>query len=318
MGLLSALHCEGTSSGLPSPCVSTPALSHKWLSTGGNAWRSLTATTSFLSSSFSSEELPEGAQPTHPIKEPVGVQTLACTATGRDVRWQGNLARVVCPAHCEREPSVVAVGSGVHPIGSPVCMGAIVDRVLPVYGGEMMLQKAAPVKGFRGTGKPVGLESYSGAETDVAVSISATGLKGESWQAYATDSIDMPKALPPEHVIEDCPDTFDSLPLKSVGESVVVNCPGRCQDAGKLAGTLLYSPDSSVCWAAEHAKVIGRRGGRALVTLRHGQNEFYGSQEGDHQSSDAPGADKSFTVALPTADIMARMSIDIPKIADFL
>ena len=27
----------------------------------------------------------------------------------------------VCPAHCEREPAAVAVGTGVHPLGSPIC-----------------------------------------------------------------------------------------------------------------------------------------------------------------------------------------------------
>lgn len=36
----------------------------------------------------------------------------------------------------------MAVGTGVHPLGSPICLGAIVDKVLPVYGGEMILTKA--------------------------------------------------------------------------------------------------------------------------------------------------------------------------------
>ncbi|CAK9054177.1 unnamed protein product [Durusdinium trenchii] len=251
----------------------------------------------------------------HDVHEPKAVQVLSCQSTGHDLRWQGHMARVVCPAHCEREPAAVAVGTGVHPLGSPICLGAIVDKVLPVYGGEMILTKAAPIQAQRLLGQPAGLESYSGGESDVAVSVSATGLKGEAWHAYVTDSLDAREALPPEHVVQDCMETFEKLPLETHGESLVINCPGRCAGAGKLAGTLIYSPDSSVCWAAEHAKVIGPRGGRVVVTRRHGQNEFFGSTEGSEQSQDAPGADASYTVALPTSDVLARMSVPGPKMA---
>lgn len=244
----------------------------------------------------------------HDLQEPKAVQVLSCQATGHDIRWQGNMARVVCPAHCEREPAAVAVGTGVHPLGSPICLGAIVDRVLPVYGGEMMLTKAAPIQAQRILGQPAGLESYSGGESNVAVSVSATGLKGEAWHGYPTDTLDLSPSLPPEHVVQDCMETFDKLPLETFGDSVIINCPGRCGGAGKLAGTLIYSPDSSMCWAAEHAKVIGPRGGRAMVTRRHGQNEFFGSTEGSEQSQDAPGANASYTVALPTSDVLARMA----------
>lgn len=257
----------------------------------------------------------EDAILSHDIREPKAVQVLSCLSNGNDVRWQGTMARVACPAHCEREPAAVAVGTGVHPISSPICLGAIVDNILPVYGGEMVLSKAAPVKAQRMAGKPAGLESYSGGESDVAVSISATGLKGEAWQAYPTDTIDMSKALPPEHVIQDCMQRFDQLPLQKIGESVVVNCPGRCGGAGKLVGTMIYSPDSSVCWAAEHAKVVGPKGGRALVTRRHGQNEFFGSTEGTEESQDGPGANHAFTLQLPTSDVLARMSAEGAKAA---
>eukprot|EP00434_Breviolum_minutum_P023361 symbB.v1.2.020608.t1/scaffold1743.1/size123518/9 len=157
----------------------------------------------------------------HDLHEPKAVQVLSCQATGHDVCWQGNMARVVCPAHCEHEPAAVAVGTGVHPLGSPICLGAIVDRVLPVYGGEMMLTKAAPIQAQRVIGQPAGLESYSGGEANVAVSVSATGLKGEArqvscfasifhqnfrfckaWHAYPTDNLDLSPELPPEHVVQ--------------------------------------------------------------------------------------------------------------------
>ncbi|CAJ1388306.1 unnamed protein product [Effrenium voratum] len=253
----------------------------------------------------------------HDLQEPKAVQMLSCQSTGHDVRWQGNLARVACPAHCQREPSAVAVGTGVHPLGSPICLGAIVDRVLPVYGGEMILTKAAPVQAQRMLGKPAGLESYSGGESNVAVSVSATGLKGEAWHAYTTDSLDMSRALPPEHVVEDCMEPFQKLPLQTFGDAMVINCPARCTGSGKLAGTLIYSPDSSMCWAAEHGQVVGPHGGRAVVTRRHGQNEFFGSTNQGSESQDAPGANASYTVALPTSDVLARMAVAPPKPAFF-
>eukprot|EP00913_Durusdinium_trenchii_P024505 g23004.t1 len=67
----------------------------------------------------------------------------------------------------------------------------------------MILTKAAPIQAQRLLGQPAGLESYSGGESDVAVSVSATGLKGEAWHAYVTDSLDAREALPPEHVVQE-------------------------------------------------------------------------------------------------------------------
>lgn len=239
------------------------------------------------------------------------MQVISCTSLASDINFKGNVARVMCPTHCEREASALAIGSGVHPQNAHVCLSAMVDKVMPIYGGEMLVSKAA-TRPSKLPGR--GLESYTGAKADVAVSISATGEPGEAWQAYAIDNVDMSRSFPPEKVLN-CESTLDDVGVKNVGDSVVVNCPGNCRGIGKLSGTLIYTPDSSVCRAAAFDRVIGSEGGRAVVTLRHGQEEYFASQDGSDKSTDAPGTDRSFTVALPTSDVLSRMSV---KDAGFL
>eukprot|EP00933_Yihiella_yeosuensis_P052991 TRINITY_DN5113_c1_g5_i1.p1 TRINITY_DN5113_c1_g5~~TRINITY_DN5113_c1_g5_i1.p1 ORF type:complete len:304 (-),score=39.11 TRINITY_DN5113_c1_g5_i1:197-1108(-) len=247
--------------------------------------------------------------------EPVGVQVISCNALGADVRWDGRLARVMCPAHCEKEPATLAMGSGVHPFRSSVCLSAIVDKVMPVYGGELLLSKSPVIAGESRLGG-AGLQAYTGANTEVASSIAVTGEKGEAWQGYAIDNVDSGRAWPPEKVLN-CGSTFDSLGLKNVGDSVIAKCPGRCAGVGKLAGTLIHTPDSSVCRAADFGRIVGDEGGRVVVTMRHGQEEYFSGRTATDASSDAGGTRRSYTVALPTSDVLARMASK-PEHASFL
>merc|ERR1712224_394470 len=87
-----------------------------------------------------------------------------------------------------------------------------------------------------------------------------------------------------------------------------VHCPGDCgEDGGDVFGTTVFTPDSSVCRAAEHAGVIGSEGGYAIVTKGHPQPYYFGSNSGlAGASADKTAAEASYTVSLPVPDVMSR------------
>merc|ERR1719409_663497 len=107
---------------------------------------------------------------------------------------------------------------------------------------------------------------------------------------YPVDNIELGKALPAEKKLS-CLDTFDKLEMKKAGELKAVHCPGDCGMEGRLSGTNLFTPMSTVCRAAEHAAAVGSEGGHAIVVRGHGQPFFFGSKSGlSGASTDSPGA----------------------------
>lgn len=187
----------------------------------------------------------------------------------------------------------MAYGSTVHPLRSAVCLSAIVDKVMPVYGGELLLTKVN------------GLPSYTARDVGFAASLAATGEPGPAFHAYATDTIDLPAELPWEQPLNYSA-TFEGLKMKSTGSSVAVKCRGGCGGQGTLQGTTAYTGTSSVCRAAEHAGVIGDEGGHVMVTKGHGQDAFFGSKARLDQSEDSHRREDSYTVAVPTPEMLAR------------
>lgn len=223
-------------------------------------------------------------------------QVLSCGSTGGAVRFEGNQARVVCPPMCQKGNELI-LGSTIHPLRSAVCGAAVVDKIVPVYGGELMVQKVR------------GLPSYTGKDIAYAASLSVTDQPGDAFVMYSTENIDQDIALPPEHKAS-CLDNFDKLELKKPGEMKVVHCPGDCGTEGVLGGTSVYTPLTSICRAAEHAAVVGSEGGHVVVVRGHGQDMFFGSKSGSSAgaSVDSPGADASYTVHLPVPDFMSRVT----------
>ena len=69
------------------------------------------------------------------------------------------------------------------------------------------------------------------------------------------------------------------------GARMVATCPAGCADVGSVWGTDVYTDDSSLCRALLHAGVVGREGGRALVTFTRGQLAYRGSLRHGIQSS---------------------------------
>eukprot|EP00811_Abedinium_folium_P000122 NODE_10110_length_1376_cov_3.614091.p1 GENE.NODE_10110_length_1376_cov_3.614091~~NODE_10110_length_1376_cov_3.614091.p1 ORF type:complete len:328 (-),score=50.81 NODE_10110_length_1376_cov_3.614091:391-1296(-) len=225
---------------------------------------------------------------------PKAAQTLSCESTGDDVRFHGPIARVFCPPHCEKEPESVALGATVHPMRSAVCNALVADGVAPEWGGEMLLTRVR------------GLESYRGVDSGGVATLATTGLNGDGFHAYPIDTVDTRSCAPLPSRLLCCEDTFASLGLKPLGSSVVVECPAGCLRGGALSGTSVYTPGSSVCAAAEHASVLGKVGGKAVVTRGHGQDVYFGTQTLGGKSSDATGTQDGYTVALPIPDVIAR------------
>lgn len=270
-GLLWSPFSEFESQGTTLP----PSDPHSSLSEAIGSWTHSSTRTAFL--------------PDAPIK-----QAISCETTGADVKFEGPQGRVVCPPNCQRGLDL-AYGTSIHPLRSAVCLSGIVDGVMPVFGGEMMITKVK------------GVPAYAGKDVGYAASLPMTNQPGEAFTLYPVDNIDLGMSLPAERKLS-CIDTFDKLDLKKPGEMKAVHCPGDCGLEGNVSGTNIFTPQSTVCRAAEHAAAVGSEGGHAIVVRGHGQPFFFGSKSGTSgASTDAPGSDASYTVSLPVPDVMSRL-----------
>merc|ERR1712194_323986 len=99
--------------------------------------------------------------------------------------------------------------------------------------------------------------------------------------------------------------------------TLVVQCPAGCGKDGPfpsdlaVAGTGAYRLNSSICGAARHAGLVdGEEGkkGMIVVTVGGGQDMYLGSLNNGVQSVDAPKSRRSFSVSLPTAEVLQRLS----------
>jgi hypothetical protein len=92
-----------------------------------------------------------------------------------------------------------------------------------------------------------------------------------------------------------CPDNFTAY----TGSSTTLTCTCTREAAGKgtVWGTNVYTSDSSVCRAAVHAGIIGRRGGTVSVVAAPGRETYEGTNRNGVASSDWGSYESSFTFA---------------------
>lgn len=116
-----------------------------------------------------------------------------------------------------------------------------------------------------------------------------------------TPPVTPPIAPPPSVALSvECTTTAHRGDIAEValGASIVVRCPAGCGDAG-LWGTDLYTDDSAVCRAAQHAGVIGVGGGLVEIRITQGAANHPGSTRNGVTSRTWGSWDRSFTVAIP-------------------
>ncbi len=82
----------------------------------------------------------------------------------------------------------------------------------------------------------------------------------------------------------------------AAGTTLLVSCPRNCT-SGSLWGTGIYTDDSTVCLAAQHAGVITSSGGTFLLTIEAGQSGYRGSRQNGITSSNWGQWGRSFSVA---------------------
>lgn len=73
-----------------------------------------------------------------------------------------------------------------------------------------------------------------------------------------------------------CDSTLSSEALAATppGYTVVGSCAQTC--SGKVFGSFIFAPGSSICAAAQHAGLIGQGGGDVVVTVGYGQDFYFG------------------------------------------
>mmetsp|Transcript_14288 Transcript_14288/g.35503 ORF Transcript_14288/g.35503 Transcript_14288/m.35503 type:complete len:611 (+) Transcript_14288:91-1923(+) len=134
-----------------------------------SAWRK-------LATSFKQPDVPYADRPGFLPSRPV-----SCSATGHDLQFDRNMARVVCPANCAPDKAARVIGLSIHPNESAVCASAIADGVLPENGGEIVVTKDDPQVSYEGSdfaGHAVGVQAGANMVSD-------------SYKVYAVDTADM-------------------------------------------------------------------------------------------------------------------------------
>ncbi len=199
-----------------------------------------------------------------------------------------------CPADCG---SRGVWGTDVYTDDSTICTAARHAGVIDSSGGEFRLLMLE------------GQDSYDGSDRN--------GVVTANWTSPWPRSIAFESAVQTDAMALDCGAAAVLLDL-TVGESAVVTCPADCT-SGVSWGTLVYTDDSSVCWAAQHAGVIGAEGGSFRLTALGPQDAFPGStRNGITSESWNSTYDGSFEVrALDPAEAAtaeAVASFDIPPL----
>jgi cobalamin biosynthesis Co2+ chelatase CbiK len=92
-----------------------------------------------------------------------------------------------------------------------------------------------------------------------------------------------------------CADTAQGI-AGPTGTTVTVSCPAGCT-SGSIWGTDVYTDDSTVCRAAQHAGVITAQGGTFNVTILDGQSAYRGSTRNGIESMSWGSWNRSFSVS---------------------
>ncbi|WP_052214892.1 LCCL domain-containing protein [Belnapia sp. F-4-1] len=79
-----------------------------------------------------------------------------------------------------------------------------------------------------------------------------------------------------------CPDNMDAF--ADSDEVLTCTCPAEQMGQGSVWGTDTYTADSATCRAAQHAGLLGRRGGTVTVEMQPGQPRYPGTTRNGVQS----------------------------------
>lgn len=80
------------------------------------------------------------------------------------------------------------------------------------------------------------------------------------------------------------------------GTQVTVMCPAQC-NSGRIWGTDIYTDDSAICTAAQHAGTISSAGGEFHVVIEPGQRNYVGSTRNGVTSNSWGNWHRSFSVS---------------------
>jgi hypothetical protein len=89
----------------------------------------------------------------------------------------------------------------------------------------------------------------------------------------------------------ECPELIGSA------DRLVCYCPPGAAEGGPVWGSEVFTADSQLCRAAQHAGSISGEGGLIRIDARPGQDKYLGSTRNGVASSDWASYDRSFVVA---------------------
>jgi hypothetical protein len=197
---------------------------------------------------------------------PIGCSTRANEFEGET----GASSLLSCQAACS---AGVVWGTDIYTDDSTICTAA-------AHAGLISLEEGGSFIVTIEDGK----EEYSGSEQNDILSSDW----GEWGRSFSLSPID--------NTLVTCEATSYDL-TGELGTEYTITCPSDCQ-AGTIWGTDIYSDGSNLCTAAAHAGIIDLEdGGRFVVTIEEGEDEYEGSEQNGIESLEYGEWDRSFSVS---------------------
>jgi hypothetical protein len=161
---------------------------------------------------------------------------------------------------CSAVPAAGRVwGTDIYTADSSICRAAVHAGVITMAGGQVTVRGAAGCSAYLGTSRN-GVESgqwgsyqhsfyFPGKGDGQCTKIGAGGL---------------------------CPRRFKDVANRGPDTELTCTC-GTPSPTGSVWGSDIYTADSSICRAAQHAGVITADGGKVSVKAARGCNRYHGS-----------------------------------------
>ncbi|MBV1799372.1 LCCL domain-containing protein [Siccirubricoccus sp. G192] len=185
-------------------------------------------------------------------------------------------------------------GSGTYTADSAVCRAALHAGIVTPGGGTVTLRPEPGRPSYPGSSRN-GVESQDYGAWGASFRFEGPVLAAPAEPAGAKPPPAAPEPAPGKPPAADaaaapadpgppgqCPDNFEAF--RGTTEPLACTCPPEATERGSVWGMDVYTDDSSICRAAIHAGLLGRRGGTVTLLPEPGRRAYPGSTRNGVQS----------------------------------
>jgi outer membrane protein OmpA-like peptidoglycan-associated protein len=197
---------------------------------------------------------------------------------------------LTCSCSAEAAANGSVWGMDVYTGDSGVCRAAVHAGVIGRQGGQVTVIPEP------------GRKVYPGVTRNGVASGNFGGYDSSFRFAGAPAASAPVPAAPARTEVSICPDDF--LAFADTKETLTCTCSVAATANGSVWGMDVYTGDSGVCRAAQHAGVIGRQGGQVTVIPEPARNAYAGITRNGISSANFGHYDSSFRFAQPAKPVL--------------